>query len=164
MKELRIEANGNLGPIDSSRIPRYAGAATFARLPRLDQVAKADVTLVGVPFDSGVSYRPGARFGPAHVRESSRLLRPYNPAVDVEPFAAQQVVDAGDIAANPFDIGTAIGQIEAGARGLAGIGCPGRYLPLRKPRASAKYAAAPRPSRRQSSSSSPSYPARSTRL
>ena len=36
MEELRIEANGNLGPIDSSRIPRYAGAATYARLPRLD--------------------------------------------------------------------------------------------------------------------------------
>ena len=76
MEELRIEANGNLGPIDSSRIPRYAGAATYARLPRLDQVAKADVTVVGVPFDSGVSYRPGARFGANHVREASRLLRP----------------------------------------------------------------------------------------
>ena len=71
MEELRIEANGNLGPIDSSRIPRYAGAATYARLPRLDQVAKADVTVVGVPFDSGVSYRPGARFGSNHIREAS---------------------------------------------------------------------------------------------
>jgi agmatinase len=118
VKELRIEANGNLGPIDSSRIPRYAGAATYARLPRLDQVAKADVTVVGVPFDSGVSYRPGARFGPSHVRESSRLLRPYNPAVDIEPFASQQVVDAGDIVANPFDIEEAIRQVEAGARDL----------------------------------------------
>ncbi len=85
MEELRIEANGNLGPIDSSRIPRYAGAATYARLPRLDQVAKADVTVVGVPFDSGVSYRPGARFGANHIREASRLLRPYNPAWDVSP-------------------------------------------------------------------------------
>jgi agmatinase len=71
-----------------------------------------------VPFDSGVSYRPGARFGPAHVRESSRLLRPYNPAQDVEPFARQQVVDAGDLAVNPFSIQEAIGQIEAGARAL----------------------------------------------
>ncbi|MDQ6688378.1 MAG: agmatinase, partial [Actinomycetota bacterium] len=60
----------------------------------------------------------GARFGPAHVRESSRLLRPYNPAVDVEPFAAQQVVDAGDIFVNPFDIDTAIAQIESGAHEL----------------------------------------------
>ena len=81
MEELRIEANGNLGPIDSSRIPRYAGAATYARLPRLDQVAKADVTVVGVPFDSGVSYRPGARFGANHVREARRLLRPVQPGL-----------------------------------------------------------------------------------
>jgi agmatinase len=100
-------------------VPRFAGPATFARLPRIDEVSDVDVAVVGVPFDAGVSYRPGARFGPAHVRESSRLLRPYNPAVDVEPFALQQVVDAGDIAVNPFDIEAAIGQIEAGARDLA---------------------------------------------
>jgi agmatinase len=77
-----------------------------------------DVAVVGVPFDTGVSYRPGARFGPGHVRESSRLLRPYNPAQDIEPFARQQVVDAGDIAVNPFDIGEALAAIEAGAREL----------------------------------------------
>ncbi|MDP4688757.1 MAG: arginase family protein, partial [Pontimonas sp.] len=65
-----------IGPIDASKVPRYAGIATFARLPRLDQVESADVAIVGIPFDSGVSYRPGARFGPSHVRESSRLLRP----------------------------------------------------------------------------------------
>jgi agmatinase len=70
-----------------------------------------DVAIVGVPFDTGVSYRPGARFGPNHVRESSRLLRPYNPAANVSPFATQQVVDAGDIAANPFDIEEAISSI-----------------------------------------------------
>jgi agmatinase len=99
-------------------VPRFAGPATFARLPRIDEVSDADLAVVGVPFDAGVSYRPGARFGPAHVRESSRLLRPYNPAADVEPFAVQQVVDAGDIAVNPFDLETAIGQVEAGAREL----------------------------------------------
>lgn len=74
-----------IGPLDSSRIPRYAGFATFARLPRIDEVEHADVAVVGVPFDSGVSYRPGARFGPSAVREASRLLRPYHPALDVSP-------------------------------------------------------------------------------
>lgn len=73
------------GPVDSSRIPRYAGPATFARLPRLDEVGTADVAVVGVPFDSGVSYRPGARFGGNAIREASRLLRPYNPAQDASP-------------------------------------------------------------------------------
>jgi agmatinase len=117
--EDRDATPGIRGPVDASVVPRFAGIATFARLPRLDEVGRADVAVVGVPFDSGVSYRPGARFGPAHVREASRLLRPYNPAQDVFPFGAQQVADAGDIAANPFSIEEAVRQIEEGATGLA---------------------------------------------
>ncbi|TFB54776.1 agmatinase [Cryobacterium tagatosivorans] len=111
-----------IGPVDASLVPRYAGIATFARLPRLEDVGRADIAVVGVPFDSGVSYRPGARFGPAHVREASRLLRPYNPAQDVEPFSTQQVVDAGDIAANPFNITEAVAQIQAAAAELTADG------------------------------------------
>ena len=112
----------NIGPLDSSRIPRFAGFATFARLPRIDQVERADVAVVGVPFDSGVSYRPGARFGPAAVREASRLLRPYHPELDVSPFAEKQVVDAGDIAVNPFNIGEAIETLQQEAEALQANG------------------------------------------
>ena len=110
------------GPVDASRVPRYAGQATFARLPRVDEVDSFDVAVVGVPFDSGVSYRPGARFGPAHVRESSRLLRPYNPVQQIEPFATQQVVDAGDIPVNPFDIQHALQEVQAAATDLTSGG------------------------------------------
>jgi agmatinase len=106
------------GPVDATRVPRFAGPATFARLPRLDEVSRADVAVLGVPFDSGVSYRPGARFGPSHIRASSKLLRPYNPALDTSPFARQQVADAGDVAANPFDIAAAIVTIEAAVTDL----------------------------------------------
>lgn len=130
MNELRIEANGNLGPIDSARIPRYAGAATFARLPRLDQVNRADVAVVGVPFDTGVSYRPGARFGANHVRESSRLLRPYNPAQDISPFELAQVADAGDMAVNPFNINEAIEEIQHNALELTAPDADGRSAKL----------------------------------
>src|SRR3990170_2591005 len=101
-----------VGPVDSTRVPRFAGPATFARLPRIDEVPRADVAVVGVPFDAGVSYRPGARFGPAAIREISRLLRPYHPGLDVPPFDNAQVVDAGDIACNPFDIAEAVATIE----------------------------------------------------
>lgn len=111
-----------VGPVDASLVPRYAGLSTFARLPRLEDVGRADVAVVGVPFDSSVSYRPGARFGPSHIRQSSRLLRPYNPALDVLPFHAQQVADAGDIAANPFDIQDAIGHIARAAGELTADG------------------------------------------
>ena len=114
--------NAPVGPVDSSAVPRFAGIATFARLPRAEDVERADVAVVGAPFDGGVSYRPGARFGPAHVREASRLLRPYNPAQDVEPFGAQQVVDAGDIAINPFDLDEAVQQIERAAAALSSTG------------------------------------------
>ena len=82
-----VNTTPSVGPADASLIPRYAGIATFARLPRLEDVPRADIAIVGVPFDSGVSYRPGARFSPAHVREASRLLRPYNAVQDRELLA-----------------------------------------------------------------------------
>ena len=99
-----------VGQVDSTKYPRYAEPSTFARLPRISEVPGADVGIVGVPFDSGVSYRPGARFGPAHVRAGSKLLRPFNPALGVEPFAPHQVADCGDIAVNPFNIDEASPQ------------------------------------------------------
>lgn len=112
-----------VGPADPLVVPRFAGPSTFARLPRRDQVASCDVAVIGIPFDSGVTYRPGARFGPHAVRNATRLLRAYHPALEVRPFAAQQVADVGDIACNPFDIAEAIAQIEAGAEeALAGAG------------------------------------------
>ena len=109
---------GVVGQVDAARVPRYTEPGTFARLPRFDQVDAADVNILGIPFDTGVSYRPGARFGPAHIRASSKLLRPYNPAMDVSPFAAQQVVDRGDLAVNPFDIEEAIGTIDTSVTAL----------------------------------------------
>lgn len=112
------EHRDTIGPVDGRVVPRYAGLSTFARLPRIEDVVHADMAVFGVPFDAGVSYRPGARFGPAHIRQSSRLLRPYNPALDVGPFDGQQVADAGDVACNPFNITEALTQIETAASAL----------------------------------------------
>ncbi|TYB48024.1 agmatinase [Actinomadura chibensis] len=111
-----------VGQVNALEVPRFAGPATFARLPARADVPRHDVAIVGVPFDAGVSYRPGARFGPAAVRQGSRLLKPYNPALDVLPFKSMQVVDAGDISCNPFDIGAAITHVESGLRDLTGDG------------------------------------------
>ena len=105
-----------IGAPDGRVRPRYVGPDTFARLPRLEDVPRASVAILGVPFDSGVSYRPGARFGPAAIRAGSKLLRPYHPALGVQPWSLAQVADGGDLAPNPFDLVEAIGQIEAGAR------------------------------------------------
>ena len=110
--------DGVVGQVDGLKVPRYAGLTTFERLPRLEDVDHYDVAVVGVPWDSGVTYRPGARFGPSAIRQASRLLRPYNPALDVQPFRDAQVVDAGDVAANPFDIPRAIDETREGLAAL----------------------------------------------
>ncbi|MFE4670590.1 agmatinase [Streptomyces sp. NPDC056716] len=107
-----------VGPVDGQVSPRYAGLTTFARLPRIEDVPRYDVAIAGAPFDAGVTYRPGARFGPSAIREASRLLRPYNPRLDVMPFRDQQVVDAGDLPCNPFDITQAAKEIEESAHDL----------------------------------------------
>ncbi|MDV3127993.1 agmatinase [Mycobacterium sp. 21AC1] len=118
------ESGGNsiVGPVDPQVQPRYAGWTTYARLPRLEDVPSADVVVVGVPFDSAVTYRPGARFGPNAIRQASRLIRGYNPALDIKPFEVCQFADAGDLACNPFDIGEAVDQIAAQLTGLLATG------------------------------------------
>jgi len=107
-----------LGPPNAADIPRFVGPDTFARLPRLDQVDHAGVAVLGIPFDAGVSYRSGARFGPQGIRAGSKLLRPYHPALDVNPWDVHQVVDAGDVVAHPFDLVAAVDQVEAAATQL----------------------------------------------
>src|SRR5436309_1493791 len=114
--------NEPIGPVNARQLPRFAGPATFARLPRRDQVERCDVGIIGIPFDAGTSYRPGARFGPTAIREGSRLLRPYHPGLDVAPFERLQVADFGDIGANPFSIEEALGQITAGVGQLVSAG------------------------------------------
>jgi agmatinase len=119
-----VERSSNpLGPVEGTKVPRFAGAATFARIPEIDRVADYDVAVLGVPFDSGASYRPGARFGPMAVRQASRHLRPgHHVELDCAPLRAIQVADAGDVAVTPFSIDDAVGQIQAHAMDLVGDG------------------------------------------
>src|ERR1700726_1093076 len=75
--------------------PRFCGIRPFARLPYVTTTEDVDATILGIPFDTGVSYRAGARFGPAAIRDASALLRPYNPAVAVDVFGTLSVPDGG---------------------------------------------------------------------
>jgi agmatinase len=103
-------------PVSGTVVPRYAGPSTFCRLPELRDVPYCDVAILGIPFDSGTSYRPGARFGPQAIRQASRHLRTnFHPQYDTEPFKTIQVADAGDVACNPYNIEEAISQIEVAA-------------------------------------------------
>jgi agmatinase len=86
-----------VGPVDALVVPRFAGVRTFARLPTIDQVERADVAVLGAPYDSAATFRAGARFGPAAIREASLLLRPYNERQNVSAIeaSARALVDAG---------------------------------------------------------------------
>ncbi len=108
-----------VGPRNALEEPRFSNATTFARLPTLAEVQRAAIAIVGVPFDAGVSYRPGARFGPGAIRAGSQLLRPYDPAMNLHPFGTVQVADAGDMGVNPFSLAEAIATIEARADELS---------------------------------------------
>jgi agmatinase len=113
------EKSKTIEPVSGTVVPRYAGPSTFCRLPELRDVNRCDVAMLGIPFDSGTSYRPGARFGPQAIRQASRHLRTnFHPAYDTEPFKQLQVADAGDVACNPYNIEEAIQQIEAAADDL----------------------------------------------
>src|SRR5262245_47769920 len=109
-------------------VPRFAGVRTFARLPTLTEVGRADVAVLGAPFDGATTFRPGARFGPAGIREASLLLRPYNEALDVAPFESVQVADAGDAPATRIEVEARHRAIEEAARAVISDG--GRVIGL----------------------------------
>ena len=91
-------------PRASFQSPRFAHPATFMRLPHVEDPQGLDVAIVGVPYDGGTSYRPGARLGPREVRAQSSLIRPYSYFQKVAPFDRLNVADIGDIDAPPVSI------------------------------------------------------------
>jgi agmatinase len=84
------------------------------RLPHRTDLAGVDVAILGVPFDSGTSYRSGARLGPREIRAQSSLIRPYSYFQKVSPFETLAVVDAGDVDAPPVGLEKAYEAIEQG--------------------------------------------------
>ena len=88
-------------PADSFETPRFSGVRTFMRLPSVQDLENADVAIVGAPFDTGATFRAGARFGPEGIRSVSHLLRRYNPSLDVEIFDHLSVIDYGDVPVVP---------------------------------------------------------------
>ena len=84
-------------PLDAMEYPRFEGIRTFMRLPHITDLQDVDFLIAGVPFDTGGTFRVGARFGPSGIRENSLLLRPYNPAQDIEIFDYCSGIDFGDL-------------------------------------------------------------------
>lgn len=88
-------------PIDAMEYPRFSGIRTFMRLPHVQKLADVDFAIIGVPFDTGATYRVGARFGPEGIRSASVLLRPYNPSLNVNIFDYLSGIDYGDLSVVP---------------------------------------------------------------
>lgn len=127
-----------VGPRDPFVSPRFGQVATFMLLPHVASPAGLDVALLGIPYDGGTSYRPGARFGPRAVREQSSLIRPWNPVLKVHPFERLRVADCGDVDVAPISIERTfeavtrrVGEVlEAGARPLVVGGDHSVSLPV----------------------------------
>jgi len=109
-------------PPDALQAPRFTGPRTFARLPLVEDLAGVDCALVGLPWDGGTSFRPGARFGPEAIRSASILLRPYNTAQATPVFGALSAIDRGDAPTVPGYIEDTLERIE---RFLAPIAAAG---------------------------------------
>ena len=101
-------------PTNSFESPRFSGVRTFMRLPNVQDLENTDAAIVGAPFDTGSSFRAGARFGPEGIRSASHLLRPYNPSQDISIFEHLSVVDYGDVPVVPGFIEESYEKIEEG--------------------------------------------------
>ena len=90
------------GTVNSLKSPRFAGIKTFMRMESARVLEDIDFAVVGIPFDTCATYRAGARFGPASVREMSSLAaKPYNPILEVDIFQECSGVDYGDLGSVP---------------------------------------------------------------
>jgi guanidinopropionase len=101
-------------PLDAAAVPRFAGHATFMRLPAVATADGLDVALVGIPWDGGTTNRAGARHGPREIRNQSSLIRRVHHATGVAPFDLARVADVGDVSVNPIDLADGLVRIEAG--------------------------------------------------
>ena len=116
----RDRRRGPIGPPERGNVPRFAGPETFARLPRLDDVGRAAVAILGAPFDSGTSYRPGAGSDPARCGPPRSCCGPTTRRWMSTLGGTRQVADAGDAAINPFDLEAAVGDVERAAGHVLG--------------------------------------------
>src|SRR5256885_3360829 len=94
------------------------------RAPHVTDLTGVDAVGYGIPFDTATSYRSGPRFGPEAIRSASALIRPYNPALDVNVVQALSLVDYGDLPVSPGDTERTYAQIE---EALAPIVEPGSF-------------------------------------
>ena len=102
-------------PVSGFDLPRFAGVPSFMRLPYLTfedtHFSAVDLGLVGVPWDSGTTNRPGPRHGPRQLRDASTMIRAEHPVSGIRPFELVNCADLGDVGPNPADIADSMTRI-----------------------------------------------------
>ena len=104
-------------PVSGFDLPRFAGVPTFMRLPHVDldnpRLKDVRIGIIGTPWDSGTTNRPGPRHGPRQLRDMSTMIRAQNGATGVRPFEMVNCADLGDVAPNPTDLQASMNRITA---------------------------------------------------
>jgi len=99
-------------PVSGNIMPRFAGIATFMRLPHVEDWAEVEIGLLGVPWDGGTTNRAGARHGPRQIRDMSTLMRNVHHVSRIRPFEAANCADLGDAPVNPIDLHDTLKRVE----------------------------------------------------
>ena len=104
-------------PISGFDLPRFAGVPTFMRLPHVSldeaRIQDVEIGIIGVPWDSGTTNRPGPRHGPRQLRDASTMIRAEHPVSGVRPYERANCADLGDVSINPADIEDSMNRITA---------------------------------------------------
>jgi len=113
-------------PVSGFELPRFAGVPTFMRLPYVpqghDRYTDVQIGLIGVPWDSGTTNRPGPRHGPRQLRDASTMIRAQHATSGMRPFEALNCADLGDVGPNPADIMDSMARITAFYDQVTGAG------------------------------------------
>ncbi len=108
------DGNSEFQPVSGMEVPRFAGVATFMRLPHVvpGDAGNVDIGLIGVPWDGGTSNRAGPRHGPRQMRDQSTMIRHRHHALGFSPFELANCADLGDTPVNPVDVEDGMNRIE----------------------------------------------------
>ena len=113
-------------PVSGFDLPRFAGVPTFMRLPHValdaPKIKDVDIGIIGVPWDSGTTNRPGPRHGPRQLRDASTMIRAQHPVSGIRPYEKLNCADLGDVSINPADIEDSMDRITSFYRKLIEIG------------------------------------------
>ncbi|XP_075438944.1 agmatinase, mitochondrial-like [Ascaphus truei] len=110
-------------PPSAENVARPAGVCTMMRLPFQESAEGLDAAFIGVPLDTGTSNRPGARFGPRHIRAESSMVRRHNSSTGAAPFHSIMVADIGDVNVNLYNLEDSCRRIREAYQKIMAAGC-----------------------------------------